>query len=65
MSARQIMCRLRGHRWGWTYRDDGYPLNLCERCALTETWAGGMLMHSTNWAESERLDRRAAARVTP
>lgn len=57
-------CRVRGHAWEQSYREpDGRPLCACSRCGLTETWAGGMLMDSTDWRESERLDAKDATRT--
>lgn len=57
-----LLCRLRGHRWTGDYREsDGYPLSVCGRCGLTERWAGGMLMDSSDWRESERLNEGRSA----
>lgn len=59
---RRFVCRVLGHSWGSGYREpDGYPLGVCTRCHLTETWAGGMLVTSTDWRESERLNAKEAA----
>lgn len=53
----RLLCRVLGHRWQAIYREsDGYPLCSCYRCGLTERWAGGMLVESNNWRESERLN---------
>jgi len=54
-----LRCRLFGHIWEAGYREsDGYPTCYCDRCGLTEEWAGGMLVNSTNWRESLRLNAR-------
>lgn len=57
-----LRCRLFGHVWTAGYREpDGYPLCVCGRCGLTEEWAGGMLVTSSNWRESQRLNDREEA----
>lgn len=45
----------------WTYREiDGETWNVCYRCGFAERWANGLLMESTDEAESARLEAATA-----
>lgn len=45
----------RGH--SWSFREfAGETWNVCEDCGLAEKWANGLLIDSTDWNESERLN---------
>ena len=50
------------HEHEWQYREiDGETWNVCWDCGFRELWADGMLIDSSNYGESYRLDKLEGA----
>lgn len=52
MSDRASLCEF--HDWGYV-EHDGETWNECASCGFRELWAGGVMISTTDGAESERL----------